>query len=213
MLGGWLSFLIKDNKATISSYLSFSAGILLGITLFHFLPESMNGASLPISGTLIALGFVLPIVFQRKTEQDSHQFVSVVSLIVFSLHAFFDGFLIDLSAATNVGLIVVISIVLHRLPVAFSLYTIVKTHAHRKQEIFTYFGIFVLMTPLGIILSDFALRDAFAPYWPEISAFTIGMFVYIGLYHLLIEHKLLRKENAVQIATGFLIPLALMFVH
>lgn len=204
---------MRNNKNTIQQYLALAAGLLLSITIFHFLPESFEKTE-PLSMLLfIAVGFFLPIVIQRFSKRDTHHFISLISLLSFSVHAFFDGLLIDLSSSTALGAIVFFSVLLHRLPVAFSLYTIMKTHAHKKQELFLFFGIFVGMTPVGIILSEVALRDFFMPFWNEISAFTIGMFLYIGLYHLLIEHKLINKKNSTFIAVGLIIPFVFMFVH
>jgi zinc transporter ZupT len=204
---------MRDNKNTIQQYLSLAAGLLLSITIFHFLPESIEHSEPYSMALYIAIGFYFPIAIQRYSNRDTHHFISLISLLSFSVHAFFDGLLIDLSSTTAVGVIVFLSVLLHRLPVAFSLYTIMKTHAHKRQELFLFFGIFVGMTPLGILLSEVALRDFFMPFWNEISAFTIGMFIYISLYHLLIEHKLINKKNSVYIAVGFIIPFIFMFVH
>lgn len=214
LLGAFLSYKTKQSRIQAKAFLGIASGFLLGITLFHYFPESSESSSLA-SIVFIFIGFISPILLNvlfKSDEHENHSLVNGVTLISFSLHALFDGLLLDASTVSEHHL-VFYGILIHRLPVAFSLFTIFSTHNKYKKYAILMFLCFTVMTPLGILLAELALKTFFLNFAVEISGFTIGMFLYISLFHLLYEHKLYEKKSRLYFLVGLILPLIFFFWH
>src|SRR5436190_13713903 len=72
LLGGSLPFLGRVTHRRIQLYLSLSAGVMLGASFFHVMPEAMEMAG-PAFGWWMALGVVGLFCVERFIAPHSHE--------------------------------------------------------------------------------------------------------------------------------------------
>src|SRR3954462_8567015 len=72
LMGGWLPFRGKVPHSRLQMYLSLSAGVMLGASFFHVMPEAMelSGAAF---GWWVALGAVGMLCIERFLAPHSHE--------------------------------------------------------------------------------------------------------------------------------------------
>lgn len=217
--GAFLPFYFQLKDDLLKRFLALSSGVIIGYTLFHLIPEFISFSSINfVQLILITLGFYLPILinkggFVEVSDSTKHRSINAFTFVSFAIHAFFDGVLmlsskIHLSSDTAFFLIL-----LHRIPITFSLMTIIKSHMKSKLRIYSIFTVFALMTPIGLFVTDFAMLDVLINYSSELLAFTSGILLYIAFYHLIYEHKLLVGKFVQFIFAGFFFALLTMVMH
>lgn len=212
VVGGLASFLFRQNISWIKHYLAINTGILVGITLFHFIPDLNLSGSL-FQWALLIAGCAIPILISRIGSMSSHHhgLINTITLISFSLHSFFDGFITSTASHSHHDDLILLNVTLHRLPVAFSLFSIFSTHSHTPRQSWLLFAVFTMMTPIGGWVGHETFN--WMTVGPEaILALTTGMFLYISVYHLLIEHGLFKPEYRSITLIGMLLPVVFLFI-
>ena len=209
LIGIAVPYYLNVSKSVIRIFMALSAGILLGICGFHLIPESIEHVgNLSVIGIL--LGFFIPIFLERFSKKEDYKsnhhgdlpLFNMLTFIAFSMHSFVDGLLLNNEMVSHsAGMATIIGVITHKLPVAFSLMTILKTHLQEKRKLYIFLGCFVLMTPLGAILGYEVIANLPMSVVVQLSSITAGIFLYIALIHLYYDHKLYNdlKSNTVVI--------------
>ena len=207
IIGIAIPYFKKLSNFTIKLFMTISASVLVGITFAHLIPESVEqiGKNAIIS---IMIGFFVPILLERFSKKDDYKsnhhgdlpLFNILTIVAFSLHSFIDGLLLNNELVSHTtGLAVYTGVIAHKIPVAFSLMTILKTHLSQSRKRYLFLIAFILMTPVGAITGFYLLNEMSQTISHQLTSITSGIFIYIALIHLYYDHKLYteRKLNII----------------
>lgn len=184
--------------------LSFSAGIMLGAAFFHMLPEAVEGAG---AGAIpyALVGFLLLYLLERFVlvhvcaepvahgAPDAHAHghgtgcgahtMGIAAFLGMSLHTVVDGFALGAaSVETELGLLVFLAILAHKVPNAFSLSAILRAEGYPVRRALALNATFALMVPVGaglyLVLRELVHVEAFTSAALAASA---GTFLHLSL--------------------------------
>jgi hypothetical protein len=189
---------------------SFASGVFLGAALLHMLPDSaheffISGYQYPypflIAGSVF-LGLLLIEQFERFSKLpislgplSSGRKLILLGAVMLSIHALLEGAALGASSTLGTTLIIFIAVIAHKSAASFALSTeLNKKIASFKARLMT-FGLFAIMTPIGIFLGSSVLSLEASPFLllaPILNSMAAGTFLYIGTLHGLQEANLIR---------------------
>lgn len=182
VLGFLIAIATKNTKKTATKLLlSFSGAFLLALTLFELLPEVYHHLDAKTTGLFIMCGILLQIILEFFSKGAEHGHVHIHkeetdfpwSLFVsLCLHSFLEGFPIHEHNDMVYGVLV------HKIPIAVLITTFLLQSSFSKTKIVSFLIVFMLMTPLGTLVSNNLAIDAV--YLNMINALVIGIFLHIS---------------------------------
>lgn len=192
-LGKWL----RESKAiSIKFLLSFSGAYLLGISVFHLLPEVYETHAHHY-GLLVVAGFLVQLVLEAfsKGLEHGHSHLQLFKnkglpigvLLSLFLHAFLESLPIGSSHNHLSRDALLWGILVHKVPVSVILYNMLcelKLTLSRRMIIML---VFALMAPLGVYLGQ--LLPVLGEYGRELTAFVFGIFLHISTTILFEDNK------------------------
>jgi zinc transporter ZupT len=202
-LGVWLTGL----RARVQVVVPFSAGVLLGVSLFGLLPELAGEAGWLASGGLFAIGYVLLILINRfaypvcptcahdhdhsHCSAELHGFAGPL-IAASALHAFLDGWSIaTVQSAAPLGLRVAVplAVLLHKLPEGVALGGILRASMGGRASAMGWCAL-----AEGATLAGGVLGLSMAPYlgtrWMMYPlGITAGWLFYLGQHAVHEEWK------------------------
>lgn len=175
---------------------ALAAGVFLGAGLIHMLSHSAIeydklGYHYPTPFLLAGIVFLLLLFLEhvgmelKKDNKDENATIAILAVFMLSVHSLLAGTALGISHHFSSIFIILIAIVAHKWAESFSLAVVINKTSLSKKMRFTYFGIFALMTPLGIFAGAI-LESIFADYkLPEVvfDSMAAGTFIYIGTLH------------------------------
>lgn len=187
----------KTHSEFLSILLSFSGAYLLGTVVLHLLPEIFHqevslldhSNDAHITAVFVLAGFFIQLFivqFTRGLEHGhmhlhDHHTKSYVASVVFglSVHAFMEGF--PLSDAADYGVIepVYKAILLHKIPEAFALATVLFFSIRNKVITLSLLGLFTIMTPLGSYIGEVITSSHMLAY-NRLIAIVCGSLIHIS---------------------------------
>jgi len=202
LLGGLLSLKYSNRKKlNYSLVLAFSGAYLFSITIIHILPELFHSSTdLRLTGIYVLGGFFLQQILEIFTagaehghvhtidndHKHSHKAGLAISLLIgLSVHSILEGSLLTHSHANPADtskLAIAIGIGLHKLPAAFAMMTILLCYYKSKTSPVLFLLLFTLASPLGLIVSQYAIDAHFFTQETITILFAIvsGSFLYIS---------------------------------
>jgi len=196
-LGGALVAIVdkKSNDQIIKLMLAFSGGFLLSLAFIHFIPELYEHSSTLI-GVYILVGFLVQLVLEFFSGGIEHGHVHAVTgakipialVIALSAHAFLEGIplgtqLAGAEVATSHhhgdGNGLLMGILLHRVPVAIALSTVLFSSNISKGTVWLCLSFFALTTPLGVFIGYNSVGQIDINF-DIILAIVVGMFLHIS---------------------------------
>ncbi len=193
----------KLTKKTFELLLLGSGGYLFSITLIHLLPHvfehAHNCGDIQV-GHYLLFGFFLQLFLDMLGGGVAHGHTmchctpsSVSSTILFSalfLHSCIEGFIFD-SCSDNVMLL---AIVLHKLPAAFMLTTVLYHRKQSNKKIIAFLVLFSLATPFTFIFSQYLSVNELVTQATlyKLSALATGSLLHVAiviLFEANPEHK------------------------
>ncbi len=185
LVGSLLVLVIKPNNKIVRLLLAFSGAYLLSVTILHLLPEvyaHSHDHDAKKIGILILVGIIIQSVLESFSKGAEHGHIHLHSdksefpwllFVSLCIHAFSEGLPIH-HANDNL----LWAIIVHKIPIAIVLTTFLLKTNYSKQTIILFLGIFSLMSPLGVFISDKV--NFFNEYHEEITALIIGVFLHIS---------------------------------
>ncbi len=224
----FLSFSPRFMEKLILFMVSLSAGVLLGDSFLHLLPEAAarDGAGLKIWLWVIAgllTFFVLEKIIHWRhchipTSSKHPHPLGIMNLVGDCLHNFFDGIIIAGSFLVNVplGITTLIAIIAHEIPHEIGNFGVLLYAGYPRRRAL----LFNFLTALTAILGSAAavlIGSRISEFSDMIVPFTAGGFIYIATADLIPEMK---KETAahkslyqlISIVIGVLIMLAFKII-
>lgn len=183
---------------TIFVLVSFAAGVLLGASFFHLLPDSIEEAGVEVAFKLFILGFTSFFLLERilrwrhchESECEIHP-VSQLALIGDSLHNFVDGVVIAVAYLTdvNLGILTTFAVITHEIPQELGDFGVLVYGGYTVRKALVYNFLTALTAVLGAIAGYYFVAQKMMPY---VVAFAAGNFTYIATSDLIPE---LHKET------------------
>lgn len=221
MIGGIGYFIIKNPGPNfLKLILSFSGAFLFALTVLHLMPEVYQHNSASI-GVWIMIGFFLQIIMEFFSEGIEHGHMHIhhdhkgtfptTMMLSLCLHSLLEG--MPLAGKLSNGLndrSLLIGIILHHLPVAFALVSMLVASGISKTKVITYLALFAIMAPLGAFSSNFIGGNMLADYsgwFDKMMAIVIGIFLHISttiLFESSSNHRF-NLYKMIAIITGGLI--------
>jgi len=185
--------------------LGLSAGILLGISLFDILPESLQQAGTDPSGSRIvgigaASGFLLLLLVERgllaagkkgrghfEEGREIRPF-GTLAISALAIHGLVDGFVIPLAfeAGAAVGLIVTLAVALHQIPDSFAGAAVAVAATQNRRTALGFVLATAVDTPIGIAVGSAFVTATTA--WLALGlAFCAGTFLFVSAADLIPE--------------------------
>ena len=191
LIAGFLVFkLKKHNKALMfASAEAFSCGIFLGAGLLHMLVHALNAALLAnISNVSVMLtagsAFLSMLLLEhigRYFIDHNQKFLPLLACLILSLHSVSAGVALGMANSAETIMVVLVAILSHKWAAGFALAILLVKHL--QNNAWSIYTLFLLMTPLGILLGQTLMPFHDQSIGIYAHAFAAGTFLYIGTLH------------------------------
>ncbi len=218
-IGGLLPLFMRNaSEEKLKTFVAFGAGVLLGMSFIHMLPEASHLLEHSFGMWFLA-GFLILLIMERFVmvhaceEHGCHYHtVGIAAFVGLTLHGVIEGMALATSFFGGIGMLVLLGIVAHKIPAGVALTTLLKLSGKSTKQILLFVIGVALSVPAGAwiaytLITHESLNNAAG----ILLAISSGTFVYIGACDLLPElhssddHKMIRLG-------AFLAGLALCFV-
>ncbi len=219
--GSSVLFINISNKK-LKLILSFSGAYLFAISVLHLIPEIYLSGT-PNIGIYILIGFFAQILLEFFSDGIEHGHIHIhkhnniqnafpyAMMIGLSIHSFLEGMPLA-NLATNAHSSLLTGIVMHNIPIAIALMTVLLQSHISKTKAIIWLVIFASITPLGT-LTSYAIGENivfnFASYFDKIMAGVVGIFLHISttiLFESSENHRFnLIKFIVILLGAGFAI--------
>ncbi|MDH5602522.1 MAG: ZIP family metal transporter [Cyclobacteriaceae bacterium] len=199
LLGLWVTVLSK--KAT-DGFLIFAGGYLFAVTVIHVLPELYHFGAEKDSftiGVIVLGGFFFQQILEFFThgvehghmhEREKSHHHSALSplyvMVALGMHAFLEGTILTGERNT---LPILLGIILHKVPAAFALVSILSCQISKTSKIILLLLLFSLASPLGILVGNLLISAGVYMY---LFALVTGGFLHISttiVFESVKDHK------------------------
>ena len=221
---GTLFIFIKCDLNKLTSYaLAFAAGVMISVSLFDLIPESLNklltenikNICFVYIITGITLGIIFSLIINKVLPLKNPIYkVGVFSMIAIIAHNIPEGIITFLSANNNItlGITLMIAIALHNIPEGISISVPVYTSTKSKKRAIGDTTVSALAEPLGALIAFLFLKPIITnKAMGFILALTSGIMIYIGVFELL--PLSLKYKNKKVIISLFTIGFILMIIN
>ena len=219
------SFILKKRKDILLVLLSFSGSYLLGVTVLHLIP-SLYAEPIQGTGLFMLGGFFIQLLLEQLSRGVEHghlhfhqgegKVAMVVSVLAgLGLHAFMEGLPLDYYDEFHLSNHghdhnghnhFLWAIILHKIPAAFALMSLLKLANFSNRTIWIALVIFASMSPLGALLgSALELTDELRTW---ILALISGSLLHISTTILFETDK--SKEHKISLRKFLIILLGML---
>ncbi len=207
VLAGWYPF----RKRQKTSHFDFpfgetlATGVFLGAGLLHLLPESSTmfaqlGYQYPFAPLITGLIFLLFLWLEHLAKElyhhhdhhadhshhpDPHPGFAVLAWLMLSVHSFVLGTALGLAHELSIAIMLFLAIITHKWAESFAIAVQLNKTSMRFSTALILFGLFALMTPLGIYTGwafQYGLKNT-SLIDPIMLAISAGTFLYLGTLH------------------------------
>jgi zinc transporter ZupT len=177
LAGGMIIFLLPERKdPNFGLSLIFAGAYLFSITIIHIIPEIYSH---PLGGMNVGIYMLLGYFIQQileffssgiehghmhhKSKGHNHTDVALVSvLLALLIHSFLEGGMLGNPTtlhANHKNYTLLAGIVLHKVPAAFALMSLVTCKTKNRAIISSVLLLFALASPMGLLISDHTLQN------------------------------------------------------
>jgi zinc transporter ZupT len=224
LLGGWGVVRFLQGRAQFMRVLSgVAAGYLLSVTLVRIIPESMEAKGGEANALWVLGGYLLVHVMEHgitlhfhygeETHTNGSRLSGVMALVGLSLHSLMDGIAIAaaLSLHSNLGPLVVLGILFHRIPEGGTIASIFLVDGFGSRGALLASGVLALAALVGSA-GQTLLQLPTGP----VLGLTAGLTLYVASSDLLPEVQKvsgLRSTIALLSGVGFFLISARLLPH
>jgi zinc transporter ZupT len=184
--------------------LCFAAGVLIGVSLLHLIPESFELAQR--APLCLLAGFLLLFFLNRfldayvshgEPDQVGQVRIGIIPVIGIGCHSLVDGIIypITFTVSTFTGITAAVGMILHEFPEGIISYVLLIRggFSERKSLIFAFTAA-ALTTPLGTLISYPFIRRVDEILLGSLLSLSAGALLYVGASHLLPEAERERRR-------------------
>jgi solute carrier family 39 (zinc transporter), member 1/2/3 len=213
---------------------ALAAGVFLGAALLHLLPDAVQRCnqlcdSYPWAYFVAGGAFLFLLLIEHvgrefyhakncqnhahkhsAASRDGRSF-ALIAVFMLSIHSFFAGAALGLSASFASLLIVTIAILAHKWAASFALAVEICKSDLSQASAIVAFLLFAIMVPLGIFFGNHAMAalSSYPLVAPLLLSFAAGTFLYLGTLHGLQRAVMIEKccnlRHFAFVILGFLI--------
>jgi len=205
-IGGLTPVLRPATRRSDGFIFSFGSGILLGTAFLHMMPEAATllgeGAGLALLTGFLTVLIVEKFVMVHPCEEMGCHFhhLGISAYIGISLHSLVDGLALGASLTDpRLSLVVFTAIIIHKIPYAFSLGSLLCLGNHTKGRLVVMILAFSLLTPLGAVATYLLARGLPDAMLGAALGFSAGNFLFIATSDLLPQLKLHDRKARMQL--------------
>lgn len=217
----YLNSKYKNNIINFS--LSFASGIMISISIFSLVPETLNylGSNNLFNIILllifINIGLIISTYIDKRISKNinnnSLYKLGLVSIIALILHNIPEGITTFLTTSNNfkIGLTLSLAIALHNIPEGISIAVPIyySTNSHKKAFLYTFISGFSELIG-GIISFIFLSRFINDFILSIILGITAGIMIQISLFELIPNS--LKYKNYLNTFIGFILGFIIMII-
>ncbi|MFA6952423.1 MAG: ZIP family metal transporter [Candidatus Methanomethylophilaceae archaeon] len=207
LVGALLPQMIKMNDKQTHLLIAFSSGIFVGVLFLMFLPEAVEESieagyssetiMYAVMGGFIAI-FIIDIFLKHYNkptcgcsscmDHHAHDITSLSAFIGLSIHACFDGLALASAfvAGTEVGVMVLVAMCIHKLVVVFSLSSTFLL-SNKKKQAMRYLVTFCFISPIAAVVSFVFLNGVSADWTGIALALSAGIFMFVTMCDMIPE--------------------------
>jgi len=214
---GMLIIFKKNKENSITNSLAFSSGVILSISLFDLIPETIKLLNYndKIINTIVALIFfnlgILVLVMLEKLllkYKKNHLYkIGLIMIITMIIHNIPEGIVTFIAASTNMklGLSLTIAIALHNIPEGISI--AIPIYYSTKSKYKTFLAVLIagcsefVGTIIGFLFFKKNIDNNILGY---MFAFIAGLMFYVSIYELFPKAYFKRKKSLFYFILGFI---------
>lgn len=199
---------------------SFSGGVLLGAAFFHMIPEAAQLLGRALGWPLLA-GFLTIFTLERfvlvhpvpeeaaEHGRPHHLHFGLAAYFGLSFHSLLDGIAVTSAyERPDLGGVVLLAVIFHKIPDAFALAGLLMLDRWPKRAIAFLLTIFALITPIGAMLTWFALDPGRSSIVAGAVALSAGTFLAVATSDILpqlrrFDHQRLMPMVALFVGIAF----------
>jgi zinc transporter ZupT len=199
---------VKKYKNTwIFQWEALLSGLFLGLALLHLMPNLhemlQKNSSLEWANLLVGVTFLFLLWLEHLGQEyvqhksQTENFISLFSLLVFSLHALFEGFALGGQHDFFTDILIFIILLGHKWLDVFICVAILHQASFTRRRRCLYIFCFSAITPLGIWfgvgLPELFAQSIAMSIVTVMLAIAAGTFLYIGTLHGLKKSVLISR--------------------
>lgn len=201
LMAGVIPIIRNWHETHLHHFVSFSAGVLIATAFLHMLPAAWQAGSPQWVGVNILIGFIIFFILEKfvmihaceEHHCDYHR-IGMSALVGIGTHSVFDGFFLGASfLVPSLAPAVWFAIVIHKMPAAFALSTLLHSAKWPKKKIVFLLIGFSLIIPVSAVLSRFVLAQFISDQLHSLMGIVAGSFLYIATSDFLPETH--RREG------------------
>jgi zinc transporter ZupT len=191
--------------ANATYFKAFAAGVLIGVSLLHLIPESLH-ANEGASVYLLA-GFLMLYLLNRFL----HRFichegecapyaVGLLPVLAIGLHSLVDGVIhaVTFNVSIFTGAVAALGMVLHEFPEGIVSFVLLRNGGlSRRKAMLIAFLAAAVTTPLGALLAFPFVDRVGRALLDNLLALSAGALVYVGASHLLPDVEAEARRSAI----------------
>ena len=195
---------IKGNKnKIISSFLAFSSGVMITLSIIDLLPSSIEYlsesksiyVSIFYSLLLFIIGIILSSFIDKLSKEEGLYKTGIISMIAIILHNIPEGIATYILSTIDIklGILLSIAIILHNIPEGVGISIPIYYSTDSKKKALLYTTISGLSEPFGALLSFLFLSKYInVTIIGLLYSLIAGLMIYIGYFELF---KTSKKYN------------------
>lgn len=230
LIGGLVVFIkFKDRDAFISLALSFSLSVMLSLSIFELIPESIKTLTkaygfswaLIVGIAIFILGKIVVTSLNKKITlegQNNNLYrVGILSMLALMIHNFPEGIATFMTAYTDLsmGISLGIAIMLHNIPEGIGIAVPIYYATGNKSRGLIYSLISGLAEPLGAILAYLILKNFINDTTISmVLIFVAGIMITLSIEEMLPEANKYNKkiQNIIGLISGLILVLVNLLI-
>ncbi len=200
IIGSLLVFFIKvmtDRIVVLT--LSFSAGVMLGVSFFELLPQSIMDIGLLQASLAFFIGMLVMWIIDALIPHEyaaeheckmSKKFrkTGILMVLGIAIHNFPEGFAVFAGGLESLetGILLAVAIAMHNIPEGISVSVPLLAAGFGRKKAFLYSALSGLLEPIGALFGILFLGTMLGPFgimW--LLAFVAGIMVFISIDELI----------------------------
>ena len=212
MIGTIFIFInFKNEDKVINTALSFAAGVMLTVSIFDLIPESIKlfkPSFISIIFLLISIniGIIISMLIDKFIPNNDNLYrVGVISMIAIIMHNIPEGIATYMATTHNLklGITLSIAIALHNIPEGISISLPIYYSTRNKFKTIFYTFISGISEIFGAILAAILFKNIITDtFMAIILGIITGIMTYISTYELLPEAIKYRDLKRTLLASG-----------
>jgi ZIP family zinc transporter len=198
-IGSFLGVVKKYSEKQIGYMLSFAAGVMVYVSLFNLIPESLRNDTVLLAGAGIGLGmifmhlmnFLVPHYHHSKgSELSKREKIKRLAIFVFIgifIHNLPEGIAIGVGALSDLkfSFVIAMAIAFHDIPEAICIAAPLYYANGNKIKSFFITTITVIPTIVGFLVTYYFFNNLSSRLLGLTIGFTAGVMLYMSFFELL----------------------------